>query len=145
MTKSIDFYFDFISPYSYLAHKKIINLNLRNIFNYKAILLGGLHNLVEMGKGDDTLQISDLDFWTNKDFKVKHVSDENVINTEQVLDIIGKTKNASVIKGGEGEDTITFTDFSDLIVLDDIYSNFFNSRINENISASNNPRFESIE
>ena len=45
MTKSIDFYFDFISPYSYLAHKKIINLNLRNIFNYKAILLGGLHNL----------------------------------------------------------------------------------------------------
>ena len=48
MTKSIDFYFDFISPYSYLAHKKIINLNQRNIFNYKAILLGGLHNLAEV-------------------------------------------------------------------------------------------------
>ena len=48
MSKSIDFYFDFISPYSYLAHKKIINLNLRNIFNYKAILLGGLHNLAEV-------------------------------------------------------------------------------------------------
>ena len=48
MTKSIDFYFDFISPYSYLAHKKIIKLNLRNIFNYKAILLGGLHNLAEV-------------------------------------------------------------------------------------------------
>ena len=48
MTKNIDFYFDFISPYSYLAHKKIINLNLRNIFNYKAILLGGLHNLAEV-------------------------------------------------------------------------------------------------
>ena len=45
MTKSIDFYFDFISPYSYLAHKKIINSNIRSIFNYKAILLGGLHNL----------------------------------------------------------------------------------------------------
>ena len=45
MSKHIDFYFDFISPYSYLAHKKIINLNQRNIFNYKAILLGGLHNL----------------------------------------------------------------------------------------------------
>ena len=26
MTKSIDFYFDFISPYSYLAHKKIKKL-----------------------------------------------------------------------------------------------------------------------
>ena len=48
MTKSIDFYFDFISPYSYLAHKRIIGLNLRNIFNYKAILLGGLHNLAEV-------------------------------------------------------------------------------------------------
>ena len=45
MTKFIDFYFDFISPYSYIAHKKIINLNKRDIFNYKAILLGGLHNL----------------------------------------------------------------------------------------------------
>ncbi len=48
MSKTIDFYFDFISPYSYLAHRKIINLNLRNIFNYKAILLGGLHNLAEV-------------------------------------------------------------------------------------------------
>ena len=45
MNKHIDFYFDFISPYSYLAHKKIINLNQRNIFKYKGILLGGLHNL----------------------------------------------------------------------------------------------------
>ena len=48
MNKYIDFYFDFISPYSYLAHKKIINLNRRNIFNYKAILLGGLHNLAKV-------------------------------------------------------------------------------------------------
>ena len=45
MTKKIDFYFDFISPYSFLAHKKIINSYDRNKFNYKAILLGGLHNL----------------------------------------------------------------------------------------------------
>ena len=47
MTKSIDFYFDFISPYSYLAHKKIIKLKQKNNinFNYKPILLGGLHNL----------------------------------------------------------------------------------------------------
>ena len=45
MTKKIDFYFDFISPYSFLAHKKIINSNDRKKFNYKAILLGGLHNL----------------------------------------------------------------------------------------------------
>jgi len=45
MNKLIDFYFDFISPYSYIAHKKIIKLHQRNNFNYKAILLGGLHNL----------------------------------------------------------------------------------------------------
>ena len=45
MTKTIDFYFDFISPYSYLAHKRIIHLNKRDKFNYKPILLGGLHNL----------------------------------------------------------------------------------------------------
>ena len=45
MTKKIDFYFDFISPYSFLAHKKIINSDDRNKFNYRAILLGGLHNL----------------------------------------------------------------------------------------------------
>ena len=45
MTKKIDFYFDFISPYSYLAHKVIVNLNIREKFSYKAILLGGLHNL----------------------------------------------------------------------------------------------------
>ena len=47
MTKSIDFYFDIISPYSYLAHKKIEPLKKeKNInFNYKPILVGGLHNL----------------------------------------------------------------------------------------------------
>ena len=47
MTKSIDFYFDFISPYSYLAYNKLKSLkNYRNInINFKPILLGGLHNL----------------------------------------------------------------------------------------------------
>jgi len=45
MTKKIDFYFDFVSPYTYLAHIKIINLNQRKNFTYKPILLGGLHNL----------------------------------------------------------------------------------------------------
>ena len=44
MTKLIDFYFDFISPYSYLAYKKLNNLNNINV-NYKPILLGGLHKL----------------------------------------------------------------------------------------------------
>ena len=44
MTNEIDFYFDFISPYSYLAHKKIKTIESIN-FNYKPVLVGGLHNL----------------------------------------------------------------------------------------------------
>jgi 2-hydroxychromene-2-carboxylate isomerase len=48
MSKSIDFYFDFISPYSFLAHKRIRKIQkAENIkFTYKPILLGGLHNLI---------------------------------------------------------------------------------------------------
>ena len=47
MTKSIDFYFDFISPYSFLAYKKIkiIDRKEKLKINYKPILLGGLHKL----------------------------------------------------------------------------------------------------
>jgi len=47
MSSHIDFYFDIISPYSYIAHKKIqkIKEHQKIIFNYKPILLGGLHNL----------------------------------------------------------------------------------------------------
>ena len=44
MIRSIDFYFDFISPYSYLAHKKIKELKEIN-FKYMPVFLGGLHNL----------------------------------------------------------------------------------------------------
>ena len=50
MTKSIDFYFDFISPYSYLAYKRLNFLNKDNKIdiNLKPILLGGLHKLAEI-------------------------------------------------------------------------------------------------
>ena len=44
MSNHIYFYFDIISPYAYIAHKKI--LKQKNItVNYKPIFLGGLHNL----------------------------------------------------------------------------------------------------
>ena len=44
MSNHIDFYFDIISPYAYIAYKKI--LKHKNIaFKYKPIFLGGLHNL----------------------------------------------------------------------------------------------------
>ena len=47
MIKSLEFYFDFISPYSFLAYKKLISLNNTNKIKviYKPLLLGGLHKL----------------------------------------------------------------------------------------------------
>ena len=44
MNDHIDFYFDIISPYAYIAYKKILNIKDIN-FKLKPILLGGLHNL----------------------------------------------------------------------------------------------------
>ncbi len=47
MIKPFEFYFDFISPYSFLAHKKITKIERENSIKvkYQPILLGGLHNL----------------------------------------------------------------------------------------------------
>ena len=44
MSDHIDFYFDIISPYAYIAYKKILKIKDIN-FKLKPILLGGLHNL----------------------------------------------------------------------------------------------------
>ena len=47
MIKPFDFYFDFISPYSFLAHKEIRKIENKSSIKikYKPVLLGGLHNL----------------------------------------------------------------------------------------------------
>ena len=47
MTKSIQFYYDFSSPYTYIAHKKIREIQKKNPikFIYCPMLLGGLHKL----------------------------------------------------------------------------------------------------
>ena len=47
MIKPFDFYFDFISPYSFLAHKEVrkIENKVGIKIRYKPMLLGGLHNL----------------------------------------------------------------------------------------------------
>ena len=44
MNDHIDFYFDVISPYAYIAYKKILKIKDIN-FKLKPILLGGLHKL----------------------------------------------------------------------------------------------------
>ena len=47
MSKTIEFYFDFISPYSFISFKKIKEIvkKKNTSFKLKPILLGGLHNL----------------------------------------------------------------------------------------------------
>ena len=47
MIKPLEFYFDFISPYSFLAHKQIRKIENNESIKviYKPVLLGGLHNL----------------------------------------------------------------------------------------------------
>tara|TARA_B100000902_G_scaffold355926_1_gene369207 strand:- start:414 stop:1001 length:588 start_codon:yes stop_codon:yes gene_type:complete len=47
MIKPFDFYFDFVSPYSFLAHKEIrkIEISEKIKVRYNPVLLGGLHNL----------------------------------------------------------------------------------------------------
>ena len=47
MIKEIQFYYDFSSPYTYIAHKKIKKFKNDNNINflYKPMLLGGLHKL----------------------------------------------------------------------------------------------------
>jgi len=45
MSNRIDFYFDIISPYAYIAYKKILKIKDIN-FKLKPVFLGGLHNLV---------------------------------------------------------------------------------------------------
>ena len=44
MNDHMDFYFDIISPYAYIAYKKILKIKDIN-FKLKPIFLGGLHNL----------------------------------------------------------------------------------------------------
>ena len=47
MIKPFEFYFDFVSPYSFLAHKEIKKIEKKESIKIKyiPILLGGLHNL----------------------------------------------------------------------------------------------------
>ena len=47
MSKPIDFYFDFVSPYTFISFQRIKLLKFKQDFKFKLnpILLGGLHNL----------------------------------------------------------------------------------------------------
>jgi 2-hydroxychromene-2-carboxylate isomerase len=47
MTKPIDFYFDFVSPYTFISFQRTKTLKFKHDFKFKLkpMLLGGLHNL----------------------------------------------------------------------------------------------------
>ncbi len=47
MSKTIDFYFDFVSPYTFISFQQIKLLKFKQNFKFrlKPVLLGGLHNL----------------------------------------------------------------------------------------------------
>ena len=47
MNKPIYFYFDFVSPYSFIAHKLIKKVTQKSSIKieYRPVLVGGLHNL----------------------------------------------------------------------------------------------------
>jgi len=113
MTKSIDFYFDIISPYSYIAHKKIEKVSTEKniVFNYKPILLGGLHKLAEItppafnqfkmkNMKNDCELVSNknhIPFKWNKKFPINSISIMRgylFINTEKRKDYLDKFFNA---------------------------------------------------
>ena len=62
MIKPFEFYFDFISPYSFLAHKEIRKIeNKEGVkIKYNPILLGGLHNLPELKRLHSFQQKQDI-------------------------------------------------------------------------------------
>ena len=92
MNKSIEFYFDFISPYTYLAHKRILEIEkLEKIkFIYKPILLGGLHNLRKITpaafiQAKKKFTIYDCQMVANK-FNIKFKFNENFpINSLNIM------------------------------------------------------------
>ena len=90
MTKLIEFYFDFSSPYAYIGYKQLKLLEKKNSFKikYMPVLLGGLHNsagitpaafinLKSKYMKEDTKLVSEkknIKFIFNKYFPIKTVN-----------------------------------------------------------------------
>ncbi len=90
MTKSIEFYFDFSSPYAYIGYKEIKKLEMKNLFKIKfmPIFLGGLHNSAGITPAafinikskymiEDTKMVAEkknIDFSFNSYFPIKTVN-----------------------------------------------------------------------
>ena len=73
MIKPFDFYFDFGSPYTYLAHKEIQKIEEKNAIKikYMPVLLGGLLKATGMKANVDVpnkakYMIKDCKLWAEK-------------------------------------------------------------------------------
>ena len=127
MSNHIDFYFDIISPYAYIAHKKI--QKIKDIkFIYKPILLGGLHNLAE---------ITPPAF--NK-YKMKNMQNDcELISKKNHIDFTWNLKfpinSLSIMRGYL---------FIDQDKQYNYLNTFFNSYWNKNLDLSNEDEFSKI-
>ena len=163
MTKSIEFYFDFISPYSYLAYQKLKTLNKDNFFKivYKPILLGGLHNLggitapafnVRKMKNmkDDCKLIADknkIQFQWNENFPINSLY---LMRGYLVIDENLKKKFFEVCFDYYWKENIDISDKENVIKILDICSvnkiNFFkdieNNKVKDELKKITNHAFE---
>ena len=147
MSNYIDFYFDIISPYSYIAHKKIqkINENQKIIFNYKPILLGGLHNLAGISapafnkykiknmQSDCELvsRKNDISFTWNLKFPVNSLS---VMRGYLSIDVDQKEKYLDIFFDAYWKDNIDLSsekEFSKLLEILKIDKDFFIDKIKQ--------------
>ena len=130
MIKQIEFYYDFISPYSYIAHKRFLQIKkIKKIeFLYKPILLGGLHNLAKITapaliKAKKKYLIDDCEMVSKKfniDFKFNNKFPINSINLMRGILVVEENKK------------------------DDFINSFFNAYWSSNIDLSNEEEINKI-
>ena len=147
MSNHIDFYFDVISPYSYIAHKKIqkIRENQKTIFIYKPILLGGLHNLAGINapafnkfkmknmQSDCELvsKKNDISFTWNSKFPINSLS---IMRGYLSIDDIQKEKYLDICFNAYWRDNLDLSseqEFSKLLDTLEIDSNIFFDKIKQ--------------
>ena len=106
MIKPFEFYFDFASPYTFIAHKKIRKIEKENSIQirYMPILLGGLLKLVGIKANADIpikakYMIKDCKLWAEKYeiyFKFNNYFPINTLNLMRCV-LIAEKKNFSQI------------------------------------------------
>lgn len=106
MIKSFEFYFDFGSPYSFLAHKQIMKIENENSIKikYMPILLGGLFKLTGNKPNADIpikgkYMIKDCKLWAEKykiTFKFNNYFPINTLNLMRCV-LVAEKKNFSRI------------------------------------------------